>query len=116
MPSALEDFFESLSTAADLSRLIAEHVQEDIHLELKTKKNRSVPDLEDSERWQFWRALSGFANSDGGILISAAVYREVDDFVIARKSAPITVKGRKESVLTYEVSNTVLDEVPDIEI
>ena len=61
MPSALEDFFDSLSTAADLSRLIAEHVQEDIHLEMKTKKNRSIPGLEDSERWQFSRALSGFA-------------------------------------------------------
>ncbi len=52
--------------------------------------------------------LQGLA-SGGQILISEAVYREVEDFVIAREIGPQQVKGRSEPVITYEISNVLLD-------
>jgi hypothetical protein len=65
----LRVFFDSLSSRDSLRRLIAEKISESLYLEFKTKKDRSKPDLDQSDAWQFSRALAGFANSDGGILI-----------------------------------------------
>jgi hypothetical protein len=61
-------FFESFRTEADLQRLVDDREQENIHLEFKKKKERGH-ELHESDKFQFSRALSGFANSDGGILI-----------------------------------------------
>lgn len=44
----------------------------------------------------------------GQILVSEAVYRKVDDFVIGRSMGPLTVKGRTEPVMTYIVSDNFL--------
>ena len=41
-----------------LKTLIHDRVPEDIHLEFKTKKDRSVPELDPSDAWQFSGALS----------------------------------------------------------
>ena len=65
----LREYYSLLSTETSLSQLIAESVKEDLHLEFKTKKDSSQGHMDDSDRRQFSRALSGFANSDGGILI-----------------------------------------------
>lgn len=113
MSSALEDFFDSLSTTADLSRLVADQVQEDIHLELKTKRNRSVPDLEDSERWQFSRALSGFANSDGGILIFGI---ETDRQEHACALKPIADPFGFQARLKKSLLNATQPVVPDVRV
>lgn len=69
MTSPLLDFFTALVTEADLVRLVDERVPESIHLEFKTKKHPSNASLDESDSFQFSKALSGFANSDGGILI-----------------------------------------------
>ena len=53
----------------DLDRLISDKTQEGLYLEFKQKADRSKPELEDKDRWQFSRAIGGFANSDGGIII-----------------------------------------------
>lgn len=65
----LKSLYDSLGCEADLRRLIAEKAKEDLHLEFKQKRDRSHARLEDSDAFQFSRALSGFANSDGGILV-----------------------------------------------
>jgi len=65
----LKSLYDSLGSEADLRRLITEKVKEDLHLEFKQKNNRSHPQLEDSDSSQFSRALSGLANSDGGVLV-----------------------------------------------
>lgn len=44
-------------------------VKEDLHVEFKLKKDRRIGKLDDSDKWQFSRALSGFANSAGGLLL-----------------------------------------------
>jgi hypothetical protein len=83
---ALRAFFTSLVSEADLTQLILDATQEDIHLEYKQKKNRSQPQLDDSDKWQFSRALSGFANSDGGVMLWGV---EADNNERAAKLKPI---------------------------
>jgi len=66
----LRAFYASLNTEDDLWKLIAGRVKEGLYLEFKTKKDSRNPDIDpDSDAFQFSRALSGFANSDGGALI-----------------------------------------------
>jgi Putative DNA-binding domain len=65
----LRSFFDALTTQASLEDLIAQKITESLYLEFKSKKDRSTPLLDSSDGWQFSRAISGFANSDGGILI-----------------------------------------------
>ncbi len=52
--------------------------------------------------------LQGLA-AGGQILISEAVYREVEDFVVAKEIGPQQIKGRSEPVIIYKVSNVPLD-------
>lgn len=67
--TVLLEFFDSLATEADLQRLIDERTQESIYLEFKQKKDPRSGALHESDSRQFSRALSGFANSAGGILL-----------------------------------------------
>lgn len=46
---------------------------------------------------------------NGQILISEPVYNAVEDFVVGRRRGPLPVKGRKNAVTVYEVSNTFID-------
>jgi len=83
----LRSLYDSLRTRQDLQKLISDREKESIHLEFKTKKDRSHGKLEDSERFQFSRALSGFANSDGGILVWGI---ETDENEEAKELKPVT--------------------------
>lgn len=65
----LKSLYDSLGSEADLLRLITEKTKEDLHLEFKQKRDRSHSQLEESDKFHFSRALSGFANSDGGMLV-----------------------------------------------
>jgi hypothetical protein len=113
MTTALGEFFESLRAEADLAKMVAEGVQEDLHLELKTKKNSSLPDIDDSDRWQFSRALSGFANSDGGILLFGI---ETGPQERARALKPITNPEEFQPRLKKSLINTTQPVVPGVRI
>jgi hypothetical protein len=41
--------FESIAGLPGIRQLVADRAREDIHFELKTKKNRSLPDLDESD-------------------------------------------------------------------
>lgn len=49
--------YDSIVGLPGMRQLVADRSKEGIFLEFKTKKNRSVPDLDDSDTWQFSRAL-----------------------------------------------------------
>lgn len=53
--------------------------------------------------------LQGIAD-DGQVLISAAVYKAVEDIVFGRLRGPLAVKGRQSAVTVYEISNTYINE------
>jgi predicted HTH transcriptional regulator len=97
-------FFNSLTDLNAIKQLVVERTQENIYLELKTKKDRSCPDLGESDAWQFSRALSGFANSDGGVLVWGI---ETDKEERASKLKPISSAVDFESRLKKSLLNTV---------
>jgi hypothetical protein len=69
MNAAPELIFESLKTAADLNALKLAHGREDLHIEFKQKQDRRNGKLSDGDKSAFSKALSGFANADGGVLV-----------------------------------------------
>jgi hypothetical protein len=105
--------FESIEGLVGIRQLVADRAKEDIHLEFKTKKNRSVPDLDDSDGWQFSRALSGFANSDGGVLVWGV---EADKEERASKLKPIAAAADFEGRLKKSLLNSVQPFVDDVRI
>ncbi|SMF40556.1 AlbA family DNA-binding domain-containing protein [Pseudobacteriovorax antillogorgiicola] len=52
-----------------LNRWVAEGVREDLHLDFKRKAHPREVRLSDEDRKNYSKALSGFANSDSGIII-----------------------------------------------
>lgn len=62
-------FFRSLTTESDLQKLKEDKTKEGLYLEFKTKADSRHPALDEEDSKNFSKALSGFANSDGGVLI-----------------------------------------------
>jgi Putative DNA-binding domain len=69
MPSPLHSLFASFATEASLGALVQERREEDLYLEFKQKADRRNGDLSEGDKRAFSKALSGFGNADGGILI-----------------------------------------------
>lgn len=105
--------FDSIAGLTGIRQLVADRVKEDIYLELKTKKDRSVPELDKSDAWQFSRALSGFANSDGGVLIWGL---ETDKEERASKLKPISDVSNFESRLKKSLLSSVQPFVDGVRI
>ncbi|MBH0199373.1 MAG: ATP-binding protein [Nitrospira sp.] len=82
-------------------------------MELKTKKDRSRPDLDESDAWQFSRALSGFANSDGGVLVWGI---ETDKEERASVLKPISSVADFEARLKKSLLNAVQPFVDGVQI
>ena len=107
----LKKFFDSFVTEADLTQLVSDRAQENIHLEYKQKRNRSNSQLEDSDASQFSRALSGFANSDGGVLFWGI---ESDKEERANQLKPITGHREFQGRLKKSLLNSVQPTVDDV--
>jgi hypothetical protein len=108
-----QSIFETLRTADDLQQLVQDHVQENIYLEFKAKKDRRTPDLDESDTFHFSRALSGFANSDGGVLLwGIASDREER----ASDLKPIAQVAEFEARLKKSLLNAVQPMVDEVKI
>jgi len=66
MEEAAKTFFDSLQNFSDVNKLLDDGEAEDTYLECKT--HRGVK-LDQGIRTQLARAISGFSNSDGGVVI-----------------------------------------------
>jgi Putative DNA-binding domain len=117
MNQQLVDFFESISTEADILHFRAEGREEDLHLEFKRKANPGTGTVEEADREAFSEALSGFANADGGILIfgvGTKKTRERPDRAAELK--PIANVDRFRSGLMELVLQTVQPSVDGVRI
>ena len=61
--------YASLASEADLDLLCKDSREETLYLEFKQKHDRRHANLEESDRKNFSKAISGFANADGGVLV-----------------------------------------------
>lgn len=95
----LQQSFESIKSERDLRTFLLNKTKEGLYLEFKQKSNSKHGKLDNDDKKNFAKALSGFANSDGGILIwgiqtrskdeSAKTLKpinKVDDFIRSLKS------------------------------
>ncbi len=105
--------YESIAGLDGLRQLVVERATENLFLEFKTKKNDSIPDLDGSDSWQFSRALSGFANSDGGVVVWGV---ETDKDERASKLRPIASVADFVSRLKKSLINSVQPFVDDVRI
>jgi hypothetical protein len=65
MPTNAEAFFRSLASAADIEQLIS--TTEDLYFDAKTVNNETFK--ADSDQGALAKAISAFANSDGGVIV-----------------------------------------------
>ena len=117
MPSPLHRLFASLATEANLEALVKERREEDLYLEFKQKADRRNGDLSDGDRRAFSKALSGFANADGGILIfgiETAKSAEGIDRAVSLKA--ITDHARFRGRLLDSILNTTQPVVDDVRV
>jgi hypothetical protein len=90
MSEALVGFFESLRSEGDFDALVQSRREEDLYLEFKRKERSDCGDLGNGDKKAFSRALSSFANADGGVLIFGVVTtRSPDGLDVASGLAPI---------------------------
>ena len=62
----LKEWFESIDLQS-LSDMVADGEQENLHLEFKTVNSATLMDKDDKKN--FAKALSGFSNANGGLVI-----------------------------------------------
>lgn len=79
---SLDIEFDNLDFQA-IQGFVSDGREEDLHLEFKTI---SSPSLTRDDRKNLAKALSGFANSDGGLIIWGIVARSIDDVDVASAS------------------------------
>ena len=114
----LTSYFHSIKSEDDLTRMITDHVKEDLYLEFKQKHDRRHAQLEDDDKFNFSRALSGFANSDGGTLIWGVETYKKDES--AKSLKPITdvdgfIRSLKSSMINSVqpfVDNVLIEKIP----
>jgi Putative DNA-binding domain len=85
MASTLRDLFNTLSFA-DVQTFFKEGREEDLHLDFKLVKGAELKDRED--RRTFARAVSGFGNSDGGLIVWGVDARKNEDGIDCACDAP----------------------------
>ena len=113
----LEAFYESLKSETDLEQLVQRHREEDLHLEFKEKAHRDRGELDDVDRRAFSKALSGFANADGGILIfGIETKRSADGVDQAHALKPIAASNTFRSRLQDSVLATAQPVVDGVRV
>jgi predicted HTH transcriptional regulator len=93
--------------AAAIHQLIAEAQSESLHLEFKTLSDPSGARITKDDRRMIAKALCGFSNADGGVLILGIETKKVDGLDVATNLAPIENASRFASLLTAALPNCV---------
>lgn len=81
--------FESIKSEKDLQRLCDQEEPESLYREFKTKADPSTSELLDHEKQWFSKAISGFANADGGVLLIGVATTKKGRIEHASKLEPI---------------------------
>jgi predicted HTH transcriptional regulator len=69
MNELLGQMYRGIVSAADVQRLVDEREPESLYLEFKQKRDQRDDRLHKDDSQGFSEALSGFANSDGGVVL-----------------------------------------------
>lgn len=90
MSDPLSTLFLSFNTKADVNKIVADSLEETIHLEFKEKSDPVNDEWNKSDKLNFAKCLSGFANADGGVLIWGIQTRNPNKLDKATGLAPLS--------------------------
>jgi predicted HTH transcriptional regulator len=96
------------TTIAEIDRMIADDVQEDIHLDYKES-----PAIDKAKRHEIAKDVSAFANSDGGILIYGVI--ENNNLPVAKDTGVDHTKYSREW-LEQIISSNITPRIDGIRI
>jgi hypothetical protein len=103
-----EDLFRRLSEDGieTIDALIADRQSEELFLDFKRSADSGVGKrLHDSDRWNLAKAISGFGNSEGGVIIWGVDCRDIEGIGdVANAQVPIQKPKRFVSWLEGAVS------------
>ena len=117
MAEHIARLYASISAEADLDSICQSGREEDLYLEFKQKHDRRHSNLDESDRKNFSKAVSGFANADGGVLIFGVETTRTQDGVDRATSLkPITDHNRFRTRLLDSLFNTSQPVVDSVEI
>ena len=107
MNSHLAGFYGNLNSEANLEQLVQDRREEDLYLEFKQKVDRRDGEMADGDRSAFSKAVSGFANADGGVLVFGIETKKSSDSPDRACSLkPITNTDRFRAKLLDSILNT----------
>jgi hypothetical protein len=86
----LVELFESLLSPESIQQLVQRQECESLHLEFKRKEHPNNPEVGNSDKASWSQALSGFANSDGGVIVWGVATVQEDGVDRANELAPIS--------------------------
>ena len=117
MNQHLQALYNSIQSETALEELVRERREEDLYLEFKQKADRRTGDLMDPDRKAFSKALSGFANGDGGVLVfGIETSRDADGVDRAVGLKPITGHTKFRAKLMDSVLNATQPVADDVQI
>ena len=96
-----------------ISEWIAEGYREDLHLDFKRKSSAQLLGLSEDDRRNFSKALSGFANSDGGVIVWGIDAPGSGSGV--RETVPILEPAKFAELLDSMISRLVSPQVEGVE-
>lgn len=116
--SRLQQSYDAIKIEADINTFITNKTKEGLYLEFKQKSNSKHGNLDNDDKKNFSKALSGFANSDGGILIWGVQTRTKDES--AKKLKPInqvddfvrSLKSFLTSATQPIIDNVLIEKIP----
>jgi hypothetical protein len=100
-----EDLYSQINTIDDVHKIVADATSEDLFLEFKNVTGMGVcGKFQDADRNNFAKAISGFGNSEGGVIVWGIDCRNTPKGDVARKECPIQMPARFLSYLEGAVS------------
>ena len=90
MTTNAEHLYDSINSAADVEGLVNSATPEGLYLEFKQKDDPSTGVLSEPDKKNFAKALSSFANSDGGVLLWGVQTQPTSGQDVANASRPIS--------------------------
>lgn len=108
----LFNFFNDIRVEEDINRMIKDKIKEGLYLEFKQKQDSRDGKLSNVDKEHFSKALSGFANSGGGIFLWGVEVRKKDES--AKKLKPINEVDNFIRSLKSLLLNAVQPFVDDI--
>ena len=112
----LEEVIGKLESEGEnfINRLRADSTEENLQLEFKTKKSPAELELHKEDKQNLGKALSGFSNAEGGIVIWGVGTKKENGIDKANQLRPISNIENSFEVFRNQCATSLQPENPDL--